>query len=160
MLYFTIYINHLCFSFLKCLKDAATNNVGCFPDWLGENTTQSTCYTLDQLEQVELFYTALFTSEQKQIIKLTGCLPPCKFTEYNLEKEYIYKNNVTTFRYLGFGFYFATTDLAIKEDKLVYPPTSFLAEFGGALGLFLGFSFFSAGDIFIWIFKALKFLKR
>ena len=36
-----------------------------------------------------------------------------------------------------------------KEEMLLYPPTSFVAEVGGALGLFLGFSFLGLWDIII-----------
>ena len=39
----------------------------------------------------------------------------------------------------------------VKEEALMYPPTSFVAEVGGALGLFLGFSFLGLWDIIIKI---------
>ena len=41
----------------------------------------------------------------------------------------------------GFMFGFSSNSLTIKEEALLYPFDSFLAEFGGSLGLFLGFSF-------------------
>ena len=39
----------------------------------------------------------------------------------------------------------------VKEEALMYPATSFVAEVGGALGLFLGFSFLGLWDIIIKI---------
>ena len=36
---------------------------------------------------------------------------------------------------------FSSNRLTVKEEKYVYPLESFVAEFGGCLGLFLGFSF-------------------
>ena len=39
------------------------------------------------------------------------------------------------------GFSVASRKTQIEEEVLLYPFTSFVAEFGGALGLFLGFSF-------------------
>ena len=39
----------------------------------------------------------------------------------------------------------------VKEEALMYPLTSFVAEVGGALGLFLGFSFLGLWDIMIAI---------
>ena len=39
----------------------------------------------------------------------------------------------------------------MKEEALMYPATSFVAEVGGALGLFLGFSFLGLWDIIIAI---------
>ena len=111
------------------------------------------------MEKHELLYGSMVGYEQKKILNTTGCQPPCKFTEFSLEKESVYKNNITDKRNLFFGFYFATTDLVVKTERLVYPPTSFLAEVGGALGLFLGFSFFSIGDTSIWMLKTFKMIK-
>ena len=37
--------------------------------------------------------------------------------------------------------------LLIKQEKLVYSVESLVAEFGGTLGLFLGFSFMNLWDI-------------
>jgi hypothetical protein len=47
------------------------------------------------------------------------------------------------------GLVYATTDVTYKREMLIYPFISFVAEFGGALGLFLGFSFYT-----IWEFMA------
>ena len=41
----------------------------------------------------------------------------------------------------------------VKEEALMYPPTSFVAEVGGALGLFLGFSFLGLWNIIIKIIQ-------
>ena len=51
----------------------------------------------------------------------------------------------------GFMFGFSSNSLTIKEEKLLYPFDSFLADFGGCLGLFLGLSFLSIWDIFVSI---------
>ena len=42
----------------------------------------------------------------------------------------------------------ATNTVLIKTEHLVYPFTSFLAEIGGALGLFLGISFLQLWEVF------------
>ena len=39
--------------------------------------------------------------------------------------------------------------MTVKEEAEVYPFTSFLAEVGGALGLFLGLSLLSFWDMFV-----------
>ena len=51
----------------------------------------------------------------------------------------------------GFMFGFSSNSLTIKEEKLLYPFDSFLADFGGCLGLFLGLSFLSIWDMFVSI---------
>ena len=62
----------------------------------------------------------------------------------------------------GFMFGFSSNSLTIKEEKLLYPFDSFLADFGGCLGLFLGLSFLSIWDIFVSILRLVsnKFKKN
>ena len=62
----------------------------------------------------------------------------------------------------GFMFGFSSNSLTIKEEALLYPFDSFLAEFGGSLGLFLGFSFLTVWDILSSILKLVmhKFKKN
>ena len=44
----------------------------------------------------------------------------------------------------AFSIHFALTDLITEEEVLLFPFDSLVSEFGGALGLFLGFSFLGA----------------
>ena len=46
-------------------------------------------------------------------------------------------------------FAYSSTSVTLKEETLLYPFESFLAEFGGSLGLFLGLSFLSLWEFFI-----------
>ena len=46
-----------------------------------------------------------------------------------------------------FVFNFITTEVVTKKEVWAYPLLSFVAEFGGALGLFLGVSFLSLWDL-------------
>ena len=46
----------------------------------------------------------------------------------------------------GLALLLTNADITEKTETIVYTFESFLAEFGGALGLFLGFSFFSLFD--------------
>ena len=41
---------------------------------------------------------------------------------------------------------FATTEVEKQEEELIFPFESMVSELGGALGLFLGFSFFAICD--------------
>ena len=47
----------------------------------------------------------------------------------------------------------ATKTTVIETEVLVYPFSSFLAEFGGALGLFVGFSFMVFWDLMQILFN-------
>ena len=46
-------------------------------------------------------------------------------------------------------FAYSSTSVTLKEETFLYPFESFLAEFGGSLGLFLGLSFLSLWEFFI-----------
>ena len=54
----------------------------------------------------------------------------------------------------------AKNEIVEENEVLAYGFTAFLAEFGGALGLFLGFSFFSLWELLEPIFnKVINMLK-
>ena len=57
------------------------------------------------------------------------------------------------------GIGYSTSNVEIHEEVPVYPFESFLAEVGGALGLFLGFSFVMIWDIIVFILKILRQLE-
>ena len=86
--------------------------------------------------------------EQKNIVKNTGCIIPCEYKEYKIVdmKENIKGNNL-------FGFALGSTNILVEREVYAYPWVSLLAEFGGALGLFLGFSFVMVWDVFDWMMK-------
>ena len=79
---------------------------------------------------------------------MTGCKRPCSYKEYKFVST-----NFKEFNYIDFP-----KDLVVfclwavsqytqaEEEVLVYPFQSFLAEFGGSLSLFLGFSFMTIWD--------------
>ena len=48
----------------------------------------------------------------------------------------------------------ANPDVLEKHEELIYPFVSFVAEFGGSLGLFLGFSFMTIYDLMLLFVKA------
>ena len=99
-------------------------------------------------------------------MRVTNCIKPCKYREYKVVGE----NRRTTLHSKDFSFSLwaisKSTEVKqlnsidsmqlngsipasvsqVKREELIYPFSSFLAEFGGILGLFLGFSFMSLWD--------------
>ena len=92
--------------------------------------------------------------EQREVLLQTGCLMPCRYKEYKLIQ------NIQGF-YVTYGLSvsFGTTEIAVEEEDWVYPEVSFLAEFGGALGMFLGFSFMMFWDCFSYLLSKMNVLK-
>ena len=83
----------------------------------------------------------MFYSSEEKLRKLTGCLLPCSYTHYSLSDSYPFASNETEFLIS-----YALTDHLIEEEVLLFPLDSLVSELGGALGLFLGFSFLGAVD--------------
>ena len=51
---------------------------------------------------------------------------------------------------------FSTNVLTVLKEQYVYPMDSFIAEVGGALGLFLGFSFMMVWDLIQFVLASVK----
>ena len=83
---------------------------------------------------------------QQQISNATGCLPPCNYKEYILSQPT--KTSYKGFGKLGLTLWGTSPYNKVETEELIYPQSSLVAEFGGILGLFLGFSFMT---IWQWI---------
>ena len=80
------------------------------------------------------------------MLKTTGCNVPCIYKEYKIFNNEPLSGATEEF---GIGIMFPKTEITLEEEAYVYPFVSFVAEFGGALGLFLGFSFFMVWDFVV-----------
>ena len=60
---------------------------------------------------------------------------------YQDSKNFASPENIT-----GLSFGFSSNSMSVSEEVYIYPTTSFMAEAGGALGLFLGFNFMMVWD--------------
>ena len=82
-------------------------------------------------------------SQSQEISLITGCLKPCYYKKYNFLAEH----NVKRDQY-EFFLWAASSRTRVETEELIYPMSSLVAEFGGTLSLFLGFSFISLWDNF------------
>ena len=85
----------------------------------------------------------------------TGCFKPCQYNEYKLFGSPIsHPDNVMTQRNeVWVDMMLSSEKIQQRTEVWLYPPASFVAEFGGALGLCLGFSFLTAYE---WVETLLK----
>ena len=97
----------------------------------------------------------MFFASENKLKELTGCLVPCTYTHYSLSDSYSLQSNEPEFVISH-----ALTDLIIEEEVLLFPFDSLVSEFGGALGLFLGFSFLGAALMLQeWIVAVISMFK-
>ena len=147
------------YSYLACLQSAVSDSSGCRLPWdVTTSPSLPLCVDQHKLKQVETAYFRLASGQRQDVEAETGCLHPCVYTEYKIVGDAEYPQS-----YSGVGFSFANTEIIHKKEVLSYPFYSFVAEVGGSLGLFLGFSFIMLWDVFhmSWTFihKLTKTLK-
>ena len=57
-------------------------------------------------------------------------------------------------------FWFSSQTVLIEKEVLDYPFITLLADFGGVLGLFIGFNFLMIWDIIVFVIEKIKALKN
>ena len=128
------------YSFTICIKEKLSEKFGCRLPWDKWSLQErSICATGAQFSNFEELYEKLANSDAEQIAEVTGCREPCSFKEY----KFVASNPTGMSKPGCAAFWAASRKTQVEEEVLLYPFTSLVAEFGGSLGLFLGFSFFS-----------------
>ena len=95
----------------------------------------------------ENLYESLALMELGSVVESTGCDIPCNYNEYKfLNIDMKPDEDWPVDGQIQYGFWAVTKFTKIEQEILLYPFTSLLAEFGGALGFFLGFSIMTIWD--------------
>ena len=81
------------------------------------------------------------------IQNITGCTKPCHYKRY--ERVGGKKKTSKKSDHFIFSLWTSSNKVFVETEVLLYPLTSLVAEFGGTLGLFLGFSF-------MWLWDAVE----
>ena len=119
---------------------------GCRLPWDSlSDQSRPVCTSLHQFEHFARQYDAMRDASMRQILNITRCQKPCSYKKYvlisgPLEAAY------TAYSHFSVELWMVTTDITSLTETLIYPWTSLVAEFGGTLGLFLGFSFMTLWD--------------
>ena len=94
-------------------------------------------------------------SQSEKISDFTGCLKPCHYKKYSFLAEHNFKS--TDYK---IELWAVSSKTRIETEALIYPMSSLVAEFGGTLGLFLGFSFISLWDSFDTLKRLVVFFRK
>ena len=103
----------------------------------------SVCKTLAQFLAHEKEYYRLVDIVATDLVNQTGCLRPCSYYEYKLAAK---PKKVSSLEY-SLMLRFDKTEVVEEKEDYIYGFVSFVSEFGGSLGLFLGFSFLTVWEI-------------
>ena len=92
----------------------------------------------------EAYFNGTARYELYNIVKSSGCKKPCHYKKY----RFVGGKLKSPFQSDHFTISLASVSVYTDHEKeqLIYPPASLIAEFGGTLGLFLGFSFMTLWD--------------
>ena len=146
------------YNFADCLRFMTEYWVNCRLPWhthIPRNPPMQTCTERGDFIMHDLHYKSRMASELKEIVDKTECLIPCKFQEIKQIGDplnFVGSEKSPDPDSFTLGLRIISTNIKTETETLVYPFLSLIAEIGGTLGLFLGFSFLMVWD---WVDTAL-----
>ena len=118
--------------------------------WYGElfhkNNDYRECSTKQEVMTHADYWTKLMSLTLEDVSRESGCEMPCSYISY-AKTQLEYQPDIMGG--VGIVLGFSSNKMIIKDEKRVYPLESFVAEVGGSLGLFLGFSFLGCYDFIV-----------
>ena len=124
-------------------------------DWKGINVRMIQIFpeTFEQeLSKLEETHKKLGLLSLTEIGRETGCYRPCLYRTYHQFGE-ITEMNFSHEDQTTLSLILSSSEVTRRRENFVYPLISFISEVGGALGLFLGFSFLSLWDLIQFLFS-------
>ena len=144
------------YDFLSCVTRSVVDKGGCRYPWDNNNSSAPVCTTIEKILETERLFFNISKLERKDVVNMTGCKVPCTYREYTVLND-LMKGLTEGF---GVAVVFPSTEIRLEEEDYVYPILSFVAELGGALGMFLGFSFLMVWDfLYLVILTSIKYAK-
>ena len=124
----------------KCIQHYIESEIGCQLPWNDGETQLPRCIEKEQYQSFLDTSERISSLSGFSIAKKTGCLPSCKIYEYTMKDQdpirLGYGQAATFYGY----FYFPGGQYWEKVYHYNYDFTSYIADVGGLIGLFLGFS--------------------
>ena len=134
------------YSYNQCVRTHMAQRIGCTNPFDGSRHFQNSpnCNTSEELLAHWTANFDIFNVNKKKKFNITECEFPCNYHKYSVVGTPL-KWEMKGVSYINL--FYTSTDIITSQEVLLYPFDSLVSEFGGALGLFLGFSFLGLLDI-------------
>lgn len=125
-----------------CVDGYISSQMNCNLPWNSKNNSPELPLCSNP-EDYELFWNLSMTilkSSEGDISRLSDCKPSCNRKEFSSKQLAVKKAGSTEGSPLNLQFHYASNHIAIKEQYYTYDFYNLIADFGGYLGLLLGYS--------------------
>ena len=139
-----------------CIDDFIADQLGCSLPWAKNEPKLETCSGTQKLIQFRNVSTQITSKEMQLKLKAKGCLTPnCK------KRSWTKSTNIESWNTINVGaemnIYIPFTAKVTRHQEILLADFStFLADCGSYMGLFLGASILSLTDILLSLFSCLK----
>ena len=135
------------YDFQSCVRNSLTRKVGCRAPWDKWSSEEfPLCGDMEEIKRIEKqYYHLSFNMDLEEILNETKCTTPCMYKEYKFAMDPdTYDTQVYNIKYVKLMF--PKKYMTIEKEVEFYSFVSLVSDIGGALGLFLGFSFVMVWD--------------
>ena len=163
-------------NYATCINVWIAKSVGCQSFW-SNYTGIPVCSDIDQYNSYTSEYDRVIGMEKNELLATTGCLRPCKYMEYSVMRSIKHSSKLTPDVDLfqladspintvapnqtNITIMFSSSSVTVEKEEKAFTFGSFVADVGGVLGLFIGFSFISLWEFsFVCLCKLYSTLKK
>lgn len=128
-------------------------DIGCQPYWIEEvNTNMKNCSKSADIKTFLEKMTFISTADELKLQKEFNCKKPCQYMEYKVVEEphNFHRADLNT---TNAWITMASPKITVEREVESYSVTAFVADYGGLLGLFVGFNFLMIWDCLVYIYE-------
>ena len=132
-----------------CITDHIYQDMNCSLPWLSKNAGPL-CSSRGEYDTYHTRTITALNFDTGDIEKSLHCIPACKRIEYSTKFESSFKGEPSIADdKLEIQIYFNRDQFPVKEQYYIYDGANFIADFGGYLGLLLGYSLLAFFDTLV-----------
>ena len=156
------------YNYASCINSRVAESVGCQSFW-SNLTGFPVCSDYTQYHRYAEEYERLLSLEKNQLLAESGCVRPCNYMEYSVgmsefQFQFVSINvfqladnplfTLSTSNLTVIHIMLSSSTVILEKEEEAFSFQSLVADVGGVLGLFIGFSFLGLSEFaIVWIKK-------